>query len=517
VQALTRVVHDQPVVKLLAYTPKPYDLAVASARTCYSPGLVFAETVTEGQRERIGKSIFEAGHHTPFQHPTFIFGLENVSRQFVWSFLHSHPFYNSEQSSQRYVNLANEARAFVPPLPPHAAEVYEQAVLAAWQAYNEISDLLKADYRRLMTKIGQKKGQSDKKIESEIEKKAIEMARYVLPVGAYTSLYHTISGIELQRYVRMMNTGDTPYENNLVVQAMVEEVRKVDPDFLSRVGDGPIAEERVPEHRVRHHPDGDAFAAEFDRQLAGRTSRLVSYDPQGERLVADSVREVLGLTSEQMTDAEAIDLAVNPAKNPHLLDTLNAWGHSPLTRALNHAQYTFRKKISHTADSQDQRHRTVPGSRPLLTRVHTRRPDFITPPVVHQNPTAHERYVEAMEDLWSAKEELIGMGVSAEFACYLLPNATAIRFTQSGSLLNLMHKWRLRTCFLAQEEIYDASMDELSQVRSVHPNLSRHIGPPCVFRKGLVEEDPLIGPCPEGPRWCGIDVWRNFPNVKRPF
>ena len=44
----------------------------------------------------------------------FEFGLENVSRQFVWSFLHAHPFYNSEQQSQRYVRL-DHALAYVPP------------------------------------------------------------------------------------------------------------------------------------------------------------------------------------------------------------------------------------------------------------------------------------------------------------------------------------------------------------------------------------------------------------------
>ena len=45
---------------------------------------------------------------------------------------------------------------------------------------------------------------------------------------------------------------------------------------------------------------------------------------------------------------------------------MNVSFHAPLMRALDHAHYTFRKKLSHTADSQDQRHRMVPGSRPLL-------------------------------------------------------------------------------------------------------------------------------------------------------
>ena len=72
------------------------------------------EEVTEKQRVMIGSATFFGGHHTVYQHAHFEFGLENISRQFVWSFLHAHPFYNSEQQSQRYVRL-DRAQAYVPP------------------------------------------------------------------------------------------------------------------------------------------------------------------------------------------------------------------------------------------------------------------------------------------------------------------------------------------------------------------------------------------------------------------
>ena len=49
----------------------------------------------------------------------------------MWAFLHSYPFYNSEQSSQRYVKL-KEPRAFVPPITGEALGIYENAVLRAW-------------------------------------------------------------------------------------------------------------------------------------------------------------------------------------------------------------------------------------------------------------------------------------------------------------------------------------------------------------------------------------------------
>ena len=102
-----------PKITLRAARPHAYDGAIAAARTCYSPRVIEDSEITDKQRDSIGPLTFTAGHHTVFQHATFEFGLENVSRQFVWAFLHSHPFYNSEQSSQRFVKLG-EARAYVP-------------------------------------------------------------------------------------------------------------------------------------------------------------------------------------------------------------------------------------------------------------------------------------------------------------------------------------------------------------------------------------------------------------------
>jgi hypothetical protein len=51
-----------------------------------------------------------------------------------------------------------------------------------------------------------------KAVEREAEKKAIETARYVIPIAAFTSMVHTVSGLVLHRLHRMLNAGDTPYE-----------------------------------------------------------------------------------------------------------------------------------------------------------------------------------------------------------------------------------------------------------------------------------------------------------------
>jgi thymidylate synthase ThyX len=184
--------------------------------------------------------------------------------------------------------------------------------------------------------------------------------------------------------------------------------------------------------------------------------------------------------------------------------------HAPMMRALEHAHFTFAKKISHTADSQDQRHRMVPGSRPLLTLADTRSPDYITPMLIRENPRALEVYQRAMEEAWAAKNDLLDRGVPREFALYLLPNAKTIRLVESGSLLHLLHKWTMRTCFNAQEEIYQASMEEVEQVRRALPTLGRYIGPPCYLRAGI--STPI---CTEGSHFCGVKVWLDFPHIER--
>jgi thymidylate synthase ThyX len=152
----------------------------------------------------------------------------------------------------------------------------------------------------------------------------------------------------------------------------------------------------------------------------------------------------------------------------------------------------------------------VPGSRPLLTLTDTSTPDYVTPSLIDRNAAAGAVYREAMERAWAAKNRLRALGVPFEQALYVLPNAKVVRFVESGPFIALLHKWTMRTCFNAQEEIYRASMDELAQVQALHPKLGRHIGPPCVIRNGLVSPR-----CTEGSHFCGVPVWQHFPNVER--
>jgi thymidylate synthase ThyX len=152
----------------------------------------------------------------------------------------------------------------------------------------------------------------------------------------------------------------------------------------------------------------------------------------------------------------------------------------------------------------------VPGSRPLLSRTVPRNVDIIKPELIRDNPSCSAIFDDAVGAAWQARAQLFDAGVEPELALYVLPNALAIRFEESGSLLDLIHKWTGRTCLNAQREIWQASMDEIKQVDAVHPTLTRHIGPPCVVRSGIVRPR-----CTEGTHFCGVPVWTTYPEVLR--
>lgn len=517
----------EPYVKLVNVFAGAFDNFIATARTCYSAkGIVTTEEVAgapesdqseidrrRGRKQSLAQSLFKAGHHTTLQHAHAQFALDRVSRQFIWSFLHSHPFYNSEQVSQRYVEV-KDGNYFIPgTLDPGARQPYLDCVARQMKAYHELCELLRpvsaAEY------LARFPGRRDsKRAEADIRKRAQEVARYVLPVATHAYLYHTVSVITLLRYHRMSQQLDVPAEQRQVVSAMVAELLAREPEFCTILQE-PIPLEETPEYYFLAEcgmPQADTagaklFTQEFDRELGGAASVLADWGARNEEQMAQSVREIFGLVRTQLDDEKAIDLALNPASNRLLGESMNLTAHSKLGRALFHAHYTFRKKLSHTADSQDQRHRMTPASRPVLMRHFTGEPDYVTPGLILRDEAAGRVYRECMDGAWEAVNRLLAGGAAPEHASYLLPNAVCIRFTESADLLNLRHKMVMRLCFNAQEEIWRAALDEAMAVRRVNPHIGQWLLPPCAQRLAGARR-PI---CPEGDRYCGVQVWRHQP------
>jgi thymidylate synthase ThyX len=394
---------------------------------------------------------------------------------------------------------------------PAERELFEATARRQQAAYERLTELLTplAAERYFGIFPGRTRGDGRKRFAGAVQKRAQEIARYVLPVATFAYLYHTVSGVTLFRYWRLCDTFDAPTEQREVIGQMVEEVLRHDPLYRAVLED-PIPLEETPEYALfeaLRSADGAAsreFRQEFDRELSGRVSRLVDWKANNEEVLASAVREILGLPRAALSDDAAIRRVLDPAENPLLGETLTLTTHGKLSRALFHPSYTFRKKLSHTADSQDQRHRMTPASRPVLQATFIPgEPDVIIPALLAEVPEALDVFTRTCAEAWVAIERLVEEGVAPELALYLLPNAFPIRFLESGELLHFHHKWVHRLCYTAQEEIWRASLEEVRQVRAIHPRIAAHLVPPCTLRK----EAGITPFCPEGPRYCGVPVW----------
>ncbi len=527
-------------------TAHPVALAIAAAWSCYAarPAKVAnvvkllhgptpsnlspeAGAERESRRDRALKlyaDLFAAGHHTTLQHATFVFVLDNVSRLALWSFFHSHPFYNSEQVSQRYREVAGTTMT-APNLPPDAAAIYDAAIERSLAGYRHLTDLLipdmEATYGGIFPARARAKGEEAvKRLGSAVQKRAQEVARYVLPLATPAHLYHTVNALTLLRYHILANQPDAPIEVRYIVNRMVEEVIALDPYFLG-----------VPQYRLdlrvlstaetleadalsdwratlNQSPDStEAFCQRFDAALGERDSRLVATNPEAEAVMAEAVRAVLGADAATLSDAAAIAQVLDGAQNAYHGQPVFLGMHSKLMQTMNHVPFTFQKRISGAEDAQNQRHRGTPGSRPLLTAHLRRDPDVIVPLAIQRNPEALAEYDATIQAMWSAKNALLDLGVSPEIALYLLPNAHRVRFYESGSLLTYYWKWVKRLCYDAQREIFDTAVQEVAQVREALPTIGRYVdGPPCVMRS----RSGVTPICPEGERFCGIPIWRGY-------
>lgn len=500
------IASPQPMVRLVKRFPTAYKNFLATARTCYSSKGLIEDDAIDEKWDFLAPSLYKAGHHTTLQHAHYQFAIDNVSRHFIWSFLHSHPFYNSEQVSQRYVTV-KPGNAYTPPLQGEALAIYQRTIEYQMERYEYLSEQLKPLARAEYQKRFPKRPVEEKKYRLDIKRKAQEIARYALPVATFAYLYHTISGVTLLRYNRLCGLYDVPREQRLVVSEMVRQLLEHEPKFAEIV-EAPLEETATPEFELfeANRQGGahtHAFLEEFDASLDGCVSKLIDWKQNNERSLADSVREVLGLPASTMSDDDAIRAALDPGRNRLLGESLNLTTLSKLSRCLFHPAYTFRKKISHTADSQDQRHRMTPASRPILAGHLTDEPDYITPELVKLDEGVRREYDEVMARSWEAMAALRRLGVEEEAVQYLLPNAVSIRFTESSDLLNLHHKLAMRLCYNAQEEIWRASVDEAQQIREINPSIGRFLLPPCSLRS-MAKTRPI---CPEGERFCGEKVW----------
>ncbi len=526
-------------VRLLAVSTAPLDInqftseewaalnaattiAGEAALTCYSADLLTPlEFVKRSDKHRarvlrVAGDTRDSGHHSTREHKTFIFAVGNLTRNAIYK-LHSHPFHVTDQESQRYVTMSEEGVVLPRTGNEPADRLIETAAGELFAGYEQLTALLfplaKAHYlKRFPSKTGEK---WTKAVDDEAIKRSQEIARYLLPLSMGANLYHSVNELTLIRLAKLTQADHRDPELYSFVKAMIDAAAAVDPTLLDEIGQ-PLDISTTPDYQYYLHHETDPYAAadEFDAYLRGLPGRLDWSDEPDHRL-ARAVRLTLGVSENALSDEAAIDLILNPAKNPVLASVNGEMVIHQLSRALNQVNLSAVVTLSHVIDSQLQRHRGINHTRPLVLPIPRLEQDIVIPGLVRESPEALELYLRLQANNIAHMQELAThTGISENILSYLHTNATRIRKSINGPLGAFHHLWRLRTCLNAQEENYLLARSLVQQLPAISPIIATHFEKPAPC--GVRIRAAMTPICPEGKRYCGLPIWKetidNYPD-----
>ncbi|WP_400218939.1 FAD-dependent thymidylate synthase [Methanomethylophilus alvi] len=210
--------------------------------------------------------------------------------------------------------------------------------------------------------------------------------------------------------------------------------------------------------------------------------RLLAHTPDADRICAAAAHSCY-------SEDSAADLleTVDPAK---MLRHVIGMGHHSV---IEHAVFTFSVEgVSRALTHQLVRHRIASFSQQSQRYVRLSEPTYVVPETVKRDPEAMKVYEETMDGIWDSYSKLIGMGIPAEDARYVLPNGCTTNITITMNARELLHFFSMRCCNRAQWEIREMADEMLRLCKDVSPVIFSDAGPACIR-----------GPCPEGKKTCG--------------
>lgn len=198
-------------IKLISHTPNPERMVAMSAKLCYSPvgAEDLAETMSESQVENLLAKIVDMEHLSTFEHVSFTFAIEGVSRVLTHQLVR-HRIASYSQQSQRYVS-EHEFEYIVPPsinANPLAQEKFEQLMSSIRSTYDELVAL-------------------------GINK---EDARYCLANATETKIVVTMNARTLLHFFQLRCCVRAQWEIRNLANAMLAEVKKAAPLLFKKAG-----------------------------------------------------------------------------------------------------------------------------------------------------------------------------------------------------------------------------------------------------------------------------------------
>ncbi len=213
---------------------------------------------------------------------------------------------------------------------------------------------------------------------------------------------------------------------------------------------------------------------------------LLYHTPDPERAIATAAR----LCYAPVGAAELME-TMPEERVRSVLSTIMESGHYS---TLEHASYTFAVDgVSRALTHQLVRHRIASFNQQSQRYVKfTDGLATVKPESVAASSEAEAVFDAAIDAAIEAYEKLLELGVPAEDARYLLPNAAETKIVITMNVRELLHFFELRCCNRAQWEIREMAHRMLDLARPTAPFVFAEAGAPCVH-----------GTCPEGKMTCG--------------
>lgn len=214
-----------PMVELLVYTDSPAKTIAIAAKLCYSSYTIseLDEKMDETNVRGFIEKLRELGHLSPFEHASFTFGIEGISRSLLAQ-ITRHRIASFSVKSQRYVTTGG-SETFNYIIPESIIALGEDATTS----FTKQMDTMQEWYNGWQQLLG---GASEKSNED---------ARFVLPNAAETKMIVTMNARELMHFFELRCCNRAQWEIRNVAWQMLKLVNEVAPAIFKISGPTCIA------------------------------------------------------------------------------------------------------------------------------------------------------------------------------------------------------------------------------------------------------------------------------------
>jgi len=224
--------------------------------------------------------------------------------------------------------------------------------------------------------------------------------------------------------------------------------------------------------------------------------KLIAFTKDPEQVVAAAIRQCYAAVG-----ASELKKKIDIETRQRMIRQVMESGH---TSTLEHACFTVAVEgVSRACTHQLVRHRIASYSQQSQRYINETKNGFevVTPPTIVNNKEALKLYKKTMVELKEMYVKLNGLGIPAEDARFVLPNAAAVKIVITMNARSWLHFINLRSCMRAQWEIRAMSNEILKQLKKVAPTIFENAGPGCISDKQ----------CCEGKMTCGL--WEKIPGA----